>query len=231
MPTDEAEQDRLDMHHEIFLTLMDGALYKAPLGPNPQRILDVGTGTGIWAIDVADKYPSAEVIGTDLSPIQPRWVPPNCRFEVDDAEQAWTFAPGSFDFIHARNLAQGIGNWSMVMGEIYRCTRPGGYVELCEVGAETLSDDGSMAEDNAFKRAVDIVNKGAMEKLGRPPATEEGLVKRLKEAGFVDVVAKKYKHVYGPWPKDRKMKHVGAMTLLNMETGMFQPSRECAYCW
>lgn len=34
-------------------------------------MLDLGTGTGIWAIDFADEYPSANVIGTDLSPIQP----------------------------------------------------------------------------------------------------------------------------------------------------------------
>jgi methylase of polypeptide subunit release factors len=31
---------------------------------------DVGTGTGIWAIDFADQYNNAEVTGTDLSPIQ-----------------------------------------------------------------------------------------------------------------------------------------------------------------
>jgi methylase of polypeptide subunit release factors len=64
------------MHHESFLMLLNGELHAAPI-KNPQRILDVGTGTGIWAIDAADKYPSAEVIGTDISPIQPGWVPPN----------------------------------------------------------------------------------------------------------------------------------------------------------
>ncbi|KAF7616645.1 hypothetical protein AFLA_004703 [Aspergillus flavus NRRL3357] len=29
---------------------------------------------------------SSEVIGNDLSPIQPRWVPPNYQFEIDDFE-------------------------------------------------------------------------------------------------------------------------------------------------
>jgi len=52
--------------------VLDGKLHLAPLDA-PQRILDIGTGTGIWAIDIADEYPMAEVIGTDLSPIQPRW--------------------------------------------------------------------------------------------------------------------------------------------------------------
>jgi hypothetical protein len=35
-----------------------------------ETVLDIGTGTGAWAIDFADEYPKAEVIGTDLSPIQ-----------------------------------------------------------------------------------------------------------------------------------------------------------------
>jgi tRNA1(Val) A37 N6-methylase TrmN6 len=59
------------MHH-IYNMLLGGRLHVAPLD-KPQRILDIGTGTGIWAIDIADQFPEAEVIGTDLSPIQPGW--------------------------------------------------------------------------------------------------------------------------------------------------------------
>jgi methylase of polypeptide subunit release factors len=48
-------------------------LYKAPITQTPQCILDIGPGTGIYALDVADEFPGPEVLGIDLSPIQPYW--------------------------------------------------------------------------------------------------------------------------------------------------------------
>lgn len=51
---------------------MGNKLFLAPIN-NPKRILDIGTGTGIWAIEMGDEYPDAQIIGTDLAPTQPTW--------------------------------------------------------------------------------------------------------------------------------------------------------------
>ena len=59
LPNDEAENDRLDFQHAIFMRSLSGRLFLAPIPDDVQEVLDVGTGTGIWAIDFADEYPSA----------------------------------------------------------------------------------------------------------------------------------------------------------------------------
>ena len=50
------EQDRLDIFHKMFLVARQEELHRAPITRNdsPPRILDLGTGTGIWAIDMAE---------------------------------------------------------------------------------------------------------------------------------------------------------------------------------
>jgi hypothetical protein len=47
----------------------------------------------------------ANIIGNDISAIQPNWVCPNVEFVVEDFETEWIYEPASFDFIHARLLA------------------------------------------------------------------------------------------------------------------------------
>lgn len=82
---------------------MDGKLSWAPINAEPARVLDVGTGTGIWACDYAEAHPTTEVIGTDLSLIQTNHSPPNCRFVREDAEEEWVHDQ-PFDYIHARMM-------------------------------------------------------------------------------------------------------------------------------
>ncbi|KFY88881.1 hypothetical protein V500_06064, partial [Pseudogymnoascus sp. VKM F-4518 (FW-2643)] len=71
LPMDDTELNRLDMSHAKYYGLIEKKRFLAPIGDSPQKILDLGCGTGIWCIDVADEYPSAEVIGVDIAPTQP----------------------------------------------------------------------------------------------------------------------------------------------------------------
>jgi SAM-dependent methyltransferase len=50
------EKDRMDIYHKFFLVARREQLHSTPFTPNYDgpRILDLGCGTGIWAIDMAE---------------------------------------------------------------------------------------------------------------------------------------------------------------------------------
>lgn len=96
-----------------------GKSWRSPV-KDPKRVVDLGTGTGIWALEFADEFPQCDVLGNDLSPVQPRWVPTNVRFEVDDIEAPWTYSE-KFDFIHCRSLYAAIKDWPKLVKQAYEC--------------------------------------------------------------------------------------------------------------
>lgn len=197
LPNDELEQERLELHHFIYLMLLRGKHFLAPID-KPKRILDVGTGTGIWAMDMAEKFPHAEVIGTDLSPIQPSWTLPNCTFIIDDAELEWHW-PRPFDFVHARNLGQSIKDWQALALQMFQHTAPGGWVELAETNNRVVSDDDSIPADSALARIV-RANLEGVQRLGLRTPDGDELRLLLAHAGFVDIEVRRRRRGRGRRP-------------------------------
>jgi SAM-dependent methyltransferase len=209
-PNDEVEQDRLDLQHHLFLLTFDGKLALAPIEEMPggiHNVLDIGTGTGIWAIDFASAFPSADVIGTDLSPIQPAFVPPNCRFEVDDAEDEWVYSH-KFDYIHGRMLASCFSSHVKVFESAFRFLRPGGWLEMQDFALPIRCVDDTM-KGTALERWQDLTQEG-FRKLGKDLGRAPVYGQHMRDIGFVDVQQKLVAWPIGSWPKDEKMKLLGA---------------------
>ncbi|KAL1994793.1 hypothetical protein VTN49DRAFT_980 [Thermomyces lanuginosus] len=219
LPNDESENDRLDMFHELCLQLLDHQLYLAPI-QNPQRVIDLGTGTGIWAIDFADEHPDAEVIGCDLSPIQPTLVPPNLKFFVDDIESEWAEENNPFDFIHARYLTGSIRDFERLIEQCYRSVKPGGWVEFQDWDVYPNSPDGSV-DGTWFRQYYDEVS-GAFEEAGYDVRPGIKLEQWFKDAGFVNIHVEKFIVPHGVWPKDKHLKKLGAWNQAQGEASGFE---------
>ncbi|KAH7183588.1 S-adenosyl-L-methionine-dependent methyltransferase [Fusarium flagelliforme] len=210
LPNDERENDRLDLQHNLFLLTFDNKLGLCP--PNlpetkVKRVLDVGTGTGIWAIDFGDEHPEAEVIGVDLSPIQPSFVPPNVRFIIDDIHEDWDFTE-PFDYVHSRMMNFSIPDWPVYLKKIYDNLTPGGWVEIQEIDVMARSDDGTLKPDSAITKWCKLLDEASV-KLQQPYKSLHLFKDILSEAGFTEIVDMRFKWPINHWPKDKKYKELG----------------------
>lgn len=234
IPDDEEEQDRLDLQHHIFRKTLHDRLHLCPLptssgtaapstaegaaGP-AYEVLDLGTGTGAWAIDFADENPASSITGTDLSPIQPTMVPPNCRFIVDDFEDQWVFQK-QFDFIHGRVLAGSVSSFPALFSKALDSLNPGGWFEIQDICLPLRSDDGTVPRDCALSRWEGMFMEGLEKGLGRSWNWATKYKAWMEEAGFEAVEEFVFKWATNTWPKDPAMKEIGGLNLVNCASGL-----------
>ncbi|CZS77040.1 unnamed protein product [Fusarium graminearum] len=171
--------------------------------------------------DFADTYPSAQVVGSDLSPCQPEWVPPNVRFEIADATLEWPWKDDYFDFVHIRYLFGAIQDWPALFREAYRCCAPGGWVQSCEADIHFYSDDGTTDSEPALKTWNDLYESGGIE-TGRPFFLQREAIQErsITEAGFTDVRIFDYKLPVGGWTNNRKLAETGEYVRLTLENDL-----------
>lgn len=150
---------------------------------------------------VADKYPSAEIIGLDLSPIQPDWVPPNVRFMVDDIEDEW-IESDPYDLIHMRHSCAYIKDVDKLLKQCYQNLKPGGWCEFTDFGGHALCDDGTMPANYPVNEALALMRK-AMAQNGTNTLVANEHEENFKRAGFKNVRCRIVKTPIGPWPKVR----------------------------
>ncbi|RDW81933.1 hypothetical protein BP6252_03045 [Coleophoma cylindrospora] len=217
-PNDDNEQDRLDMFHHMLLLVTRDQLHLAPIKGDDLRILDVGTGTGIWAIQMGDAFPSAQIFGNDLSPIQPTWTPPNVHFLVDDVEQEWADLQ-PYDYIHVRYMAASIKDWPSLVKQCFDNLKPGGWVEFQDFDTTCRSQDDSIPDNYHVAEMLSLL-RGACDKIERRLDPGPHLEGWVRDAGFENITHKVIPLPLGLWPKDKKMKEIGAYMMFQYTEGV-----------
>ncbi|PNP55700.1 hypothetical protein THARTR1_04224 [Trichoderma harzianum] len=213
-PNEDVEQEREDMKHSMVKLLCNQKLHFAPIGANPQEILDIGTGTGIWTIEMGDRFPSAHILGIDLSPIQPDWLPPNVRFMIDDVESPWLHSRNHFDYIHSRHTVMAIRDWMKLFRRAIEHLKIGGWIELQEIHhtpRSALSDgNGELNPNHPVARFWKHVTDGlAALGIDLDAVSDRRLSDTMQQAGFTNVTERVLHVPIGTWPKNKVLKTVG----------------------
>lgn len=146
------------------------------------------------------------MIGIDLSPIQPKWVPSNVTFEVDDVEQAWTYERNSFDLIHIRQLCGFISDWPKLYKQALRILKPGGVLEIQDT-LDFECDDGTLPKDSYMVKWNNLWREG-IHNAGREILLKEHAAEMVA-AGFEQVKYNSIKLPVGTWPIDKHEKEIG----------------------
>lgn len=86
--------------------------------------------------EMANEYPNSKFTGIDVSVGWPTEIRPrNCDFVVGNIVNELPFADNTFDFVYMRLVGMGVSNgeYPIVLKQLYRVLKPGGWIELVEV--------------------------------------------------------------------------------------------------
>ncbi|ODA77554.1 hypothetical protein RJ55_07183 [Drechmeria coniospora] len=212
-PIDEEEANRLDLFNQFFLVARKQAIATRRLSfDRPLRVLDLGTGTGIWAITVCDSVgPEGvipEVMAVDLNRIQPNFIPRGfvpMQFDIEDP--CWDPLLMDCDLVHLRMLYGSIQTdlWPETYHKIFQRLTPGtGTLEHVEIdwvprwegSGDTPPNSALLDWANQFLAALDLFSRSAR-------VVPQAVRTMIERAGFVDFKEQTIRCYVNPWMADK----------------------------
>ena len=91
-----------------------------------------------------------------------------------------------------------------------RNMKPGGYIHHMEIEHQPCCDDGTLPTNNILGRWADLV----------PQLNTKNMRSQLAEAGFVDIVERRFKLPLGPWSSNPRYQNLGRFYEMFWRTGL-----------
>ncbi|KAG9030908.1 hypothetical protein FRB95_003418 [Tulasnella sp. JGI-2019a] len=214
LPADRREMERLNIQHRLLKQLLNGNIF-GPMAAllvdvpgREKRVVDLGSGSGIWAEEMALAFPHVKFIGIDLVPTATQYPPSNAQFECYDflAGPGLRCRDASIDAIHARCITSGVNDYARLAQESLRALLPGGGFHSAELDfrPEFMTvRNGSLpipATREVIRRMIELVPQALA-----PPSIPSA----LETAGFTEVTSNVEWVPIGDWMNTDRMKTIG----------------------
>ncbi|KAF6820704.1 regulator of secondary metabolism (methyltransferase domain-containing protein) [Colletotrichum sojae] len=198
-PVDESEKERLDIFHALINIAREQRLFNGPLSPTAQ-VLDVGTGTGIWAIEVAE-------------------IPATVDFKgYTDVEAPWPVEEQRFDLVHVQMMLGAIRDWPELYRKSFRHLKPGGSIEHVEIEWVPRSDDNTQLPESALVYWSNVFRE-AMRRWGQPIDIFDAGAE-LRAAGFTDITEDVIRLPVNPWGESTRERELGTWFNVGLTHGL-----------
>lgn len=188
------DNNRMNLMHSLWVKLFGYVIHPSIPKDSPDlRVADVGSGTGIWLLDVRDlTAPSARLEGLDISfdaapPLET--LPSNVKFRHWDVnEDVPRDLVGVFDIVHVRFLSCVLFSDQVpaAVERLFKMLKPGGYIQWGEPDFESIQIDKTRPE-NETKGLSELLQVFAVQDLRTKPTWLTSLPAAFSAAGFVQV--------------------------------------------
>ncbi|QRW13166.1 methyltransferase domain protein [Ceratobasidium sp. AG-Ba] len=236
LPSDIGEIRRLQIQYtaikmligDTFDTIMDTHLAPSP-DQRRKQVLDVRTQTGLWADEIAVRFPHVDVKTVDLAPTIPHMPRANLHHEVYDIHAGIMEPENTFDIIHARHTINMIKDWRTLLKDMHRVLRPGGILIFGELDPRlTVPDNyapalvGPGGRSAAFfeQYRAALSNEGVLVESCKDIDTwlspQHAMWATEPGSGFYDIQHQSWEApLNGLWHPDPRMQEVGMLMAMN----------------
>nr|CAG8445094.1 6641_t:CDS:2 [Entrophospora candida] len=162
LPVDHKSMSKMETLEITSQYLWNGN-FSSPISETLQNggasVIDIGCGPATWLMFMAEEFPKSSFVGIDIVidvKDSKKELPENLAIIEHNIFDGLPFPNDTFDFVHQKNMITSltIDQWSFVIDELIRITKPGGWIEFMVINNEYNNEIMKLFESRGIDKST-----------------------------------------------------------------------------